>query len=365
MPGEFGILPAHTSEVPALKAICFEEVERIGVREMPIPVLLQPSDAVVRVELAGLCGSDLHPFFGREPGLDVGTVMGHEFVGTIDSVGASVTSLTDGDRVFAPFTTNCGVCYFCRQGLTSRCSRGQLFGWRSNGQGLHGGQAEYVRVPLADATLMKVPEGMDDDTALLLGDNLSTGYYCAEMAEIRPEGVYAVIGCGNVGLLALTCAERLGAERIIAIDPVESRRTLATSLGATAHTPEEAAAAIADATDGRGADGVMELVGLPEAQKLAFDVIRPGGTMSVIGCHCAPGFAFSPVGAYDKNLTYRTGRCPARHYMSRLVDELVEAPIDLSWCITHRFDISDAETAYRKFAYREPGCLKAAITLAR
>ncbi|MFK7818884.1 MAG: alcohol dehydrogenase catalytic domain-containing protein [Planctomycetaceae bacterium] len=346
-----------------MKAVCFEAVERIGIREMSTPALLQPGDAIVRVELAGLCGSDLHPFFGREAGLDVGTVMGHEFVGRIDAVGAGVTSLTDGDRVCAPFTTNCGVCHFCMQGLTSRCSRGELFGWRSAGEGLHGGQSQYVRVPMADATLMKIPEGMDNDTALLLGDNLSTGYFCADMANVRPNAVFAVIGCGTVGLLALAWAKRLGAGDIIAIDPVESRRKVAESLGGIACTPEEASKVVMERTSGRGADGVMELVGLPDAQKLAFEIISPGGTMSVIGCHCTPNFAFSPVDAYDKNLTYRTGRCPARHYMSALVEDLVKNPMDLSWCITHRFNIDDSEAAYQTFAYRKDGCMKAALIM--
>ena len=327
-----------------------------------MPGLLQPSDAIARVELAGLCGSDLHPFFGREQGLDVGTVMGHEFVGHIEAVGAGVTTLTDGDRVCAPFTTNCGVCTFCRSGLTSRCIRSELFGWRSNGTGLHGGQAEYVRVPLADSTLMKIPDGIDDDTALLLGDNLSTGYFCAEMAEIKPEGVYAVIGCGTVGLLALLCAKRLGAERVVCVDPVESRRQIAAQLGGLPAAPDTAVELVNELTNGLGANSVMELVGLPDAQKMAFDIIRPGGTMSVIGCHCTPNFAFSPVDAYDKNLTYRTGRCPARHYMQQLVAGLAVDPLDLSWCISHRFDIEQAEAAYKTFAYREPGCMKAAIT---
>ncbi len=346
-----------------MRAVCFEEVERIGIRDLLMPSLLQPGDAIVRVELAGLCGSDLHPFFGREAGLDVGTVMGHEFVGKIDAVGAGVTTLTDGDRVCAPFTTNCGVCTFCRSGLTSRCTRGELFGWRSNELGLHGGQAEYVRVPLADATLMKVPDGIDDDTALLLGDNLSTGFFCAEMANIQPDGLCAVIGCGTVGLLALLCAQRLGAERIICVDPVESRRAVAKSLGGIACSPEDAAELVAEHTNGLGASSVMELVGLPTAQELAFKIIRPGGTMSVIGCHCSPNFSFSPTDAYDKNLTYRTGRCPARHYMSQLVAGLAVEPLDLSWCISHRFDIEDAEAAYKTFAYREPGCMKAVLTI--
>lgn len=346
-----------------MKAVCFEDIERIGIRSLPEPALLQPGDAIVQVETAGLCGSDLHPFFGRERGLDPGTVMGHEFVGRIEAVGAGVTSLTDGDRVCAPFTTNCGVCYFCRHGLTSRCTRGQLFGWRSEGHGLHGGQAEFVRVPLADATLMKVPESMSDDTALLLGDNLSTGHYCAEMADIRPNGVYAIVGCGTVGLLALQSAIRLGARHVFTIDPVESRRDMAARLGGDPLDPDNVSEAVNEATDGRGVDGVMELVGLPEAQRLAFEIIRPGGTMSVIGCHCTPNFAFSPVDAYDKNLTYRTGRCPARHYMSRLMSELIENPIDLSWCVSHRFGIDEAEAAYRTFAYREPGCVKAVLEM--
>ncbi len=345
-----------------MRAVCFEEVERIGVRDLPMPGLLQPRDAIVRVELAGLCGSDLHPFFGREQGLDVGTVMGHEFVGHIEAVGAGATTLTDGDRVCAPFTTNCGLCTFCRSGLTSRCVRSELFGWRSNGSGLHGGQAEYVRVPLADSTLMKIPDGIDDDTALLLGDNLSTGYFCAEMAAIVPEGVYAVIGCGTVGLLALLCAKRLGAERVICVDPVESRRQIAAQMGGLPATPDTAVELVNELTSGLGVNSVMEVVGLPDAQKMAFDIIRPGGTMSVIGCHCTPKFAFSPVDAYDKNLTYRTGRCPARHYMQQLVAGLAVDPIDLSWCISHRFDVEQAEAAYQTFAYRAPGCMKAAIT---
>ena len=212
---------------------------------------------------------------------------------------------------------------------------------------------------------MKVPEDIDDETALLLGDNLSTAWFCADMAQVRPQATYAVVGCGTVGLLAVACAMRMGAECVVAIDPVPSRREVATRLGATACSPDQARTIVADETSGRGADGVMELVGLPEAQRLAIDLVRPGGIMSVIGCHCTPHFAFSPVEAYDKNLTYRTGRCPARTYMDRLSHELRESPMDLSWCITHRFDIEDAVAAYKAFAYREPGCLKAVLRMPR
>ena len=343
--------------------LCFESVEKVALRTLPDPVIEQPTDAVVQVQLAGLCGSDLHPFFGREVGIEPGTVMGHEFVGVVTAVGSEVRAIKPGDRVFAPFTTNCGTCFFCQAGLTSRCAVGELFGWRQNKRGLHGGQAQAVRVPLADGTLMRIPAGMSDETAILLGDNLSTGYYAAEMVGIQPDGVYAVVGCGTVGLLAITAALRLGATKVFAIDPNESRLELAGRLGAICCDGEAAAtAAILGATAGRGADGVMELVGLPAAQELAYRLIRPGGVMSVIGCHCAPHFAFSPADAYDKNLTYRTGRCPARHYMSQLAPALISDPIDLSWCITHRFDISDAAAAYDTFAYRKDGCAKAVLT---
>tara|TARA_R110002049_G_scaffold4601_5_gene32733 strand:+ start:1023623 stop:1024627 length:1005 start_codon:yes stop_codon:yes gene_type:complete len=333
------------------------------VLDVPDAEIVAPQDVVVRVQMAGLCGSDLHAFFGRESGLDVGTVMGHEFVGVVVAVGADVKSLCVDDRVCAPFTTNCGRCFYCDRGVTARCVAGQLFGWRQAGEGLHGGQSEFVRVPLADSTLMRIPDAIQWETALLLGDNLSTGFFAADMIGITSDGVYAVVGCGTVGLLAIQSAMQLGAHRVFAIDPDASRRAIAEELGATVFAdPVQASAAIKDVTDGRGADGVMELVGLPAAQQTAYELIRPGGTMSVIGCHCTPNFAFSPAQAYDKNLTYRTGRCPARHYMSKLLPRLLSESIDLSWCITHRFPIGQAEKAYDVFANRKDGCIKAAIT---
>jgi alcohol dehydrogenase len=347
-----------------VKGVCFEGVQRVAVQELPDPVIQQSGDAIVRVEMAGLCGSDLHPFFGREIGMDVGTVMGHEFVGEVVAVGDAVSSVAIADRVCAPFTTNCGKCYYCAGGLTSRCTDGELFGWRSGGLGLQGGQATSVRVPLADATLMRVPSGISDEVALLLGDNLSTGFFAADMVGINSDGVYAVVGCGTVGLLSIVAAFRLGASSVYAIDPNQARLELARSLGAKTFSDETLAiTAVRGETDGRGADGVIELVGLPDAQELAFQLIRPGGTMSVIGCHCTPNFAFAPADAYDKNLTYRTGRCPARAYMSKLAGSLVEDPLDLSWCTTHRFGIDEATKAYDVFAHRKDGCIKAIFQL--
>ncbi|MEL6109960.1 MAG: alcohol dehydrogenase catalytic domain-containing protein [Planctomycetota bacterium] len=346
-----------------MKAACFEGIEAVAVDEIPLPEVEAPTDAIVQVSLAGLCGSDLHPFFGREAGLQAGTVMGHEFVGRVIDVGPEVTKFSIGDVVCAPFTTNCGTCFFCSQGLTSRCPHGQLFGWRQSNQGLHGGQCEFVRAPLADGTLMHVPESVSGDVALLLGDNLSTAHFGFEMAaeaSTIESDVFVVIGCGNVGLLAIAMAKQRGAKNVFAIDLTQSRLRIAEQLGATVYDDSRAIAdAVSAATEGRGADAVLEFVGLPDAQRLAYELLRPGGRMSVIGCHCTPNFAFSPSQAYDKNLTYRTGRCPARHYMGTLAEFLKDRELDLSWCVTHRFSIDDAVEAYDTFAHRRDGCVKA------
>lgn len=344
-----------------MKGICFEGIERVAVRELPDPEIEDPGDVLVQVSLAGLCGSDLHPFFGRESGLDPGTVMGHELVGRVIAVGSGVRNLVAGDRVFAPFSTSCGDCFYCNRGLTSRCPRGQLFGWRAGGIGLHGCQAEQVRVPLAEGTLMKLPEGVSDESALLLGDNFSTGFYCAEMAGVRSGEVYAVVGCGTVGQLAIVAALASGADHVVAVDLDPARREAAARLGADACGPEEVEQRVRDLTEGRGADAVMELVGLPAAQHLAFRLMRPGGILSVIGCHCTPDFAFSPVDAYDRNLTYRTGRCPARAYMEKLTPRVAAGEFSLDHLITHRFGIEDGVEAYDVFAGRRDGCVKAVI----
>jgi len=180
-----------------MKGACFQAIESVACRDIPDPQIEQLTDAIVKVSLAGLCGSDLHVYFGREAGADVDMVMGHELVGTVVETGSEVQGIQVGDRVYAPFTTNCGKCFYCNRGLTARCEQGQLFGWVENGLGLHGGQSEFVRVPLADGTLKKIPSTVSDASALLLGDNFSAGFYCAEMAEIQPDRTYVVVGCGT------------------------------------------------------------------------------------------------------------------------------------------------------------------------
>lgn len=347
-----------------MKALTFQAPRRLAVEQVDDPGIVEPTDVIVEVERAAICGSDLHVYHGREEGLDAGCVMGHEFVGRVVAAGRAVTLLAVGQAVFSPFTTSCGQCYYCRAGLTSRCSSGQLFGWVQEGAGLHGGQAQLVRVPLADSTLLPVPDGVAPDEALLLGDVFSTGYFCAEQAEVGPAGVYVVLGCGPVGLCAILGARERGAREVFAVDRVPERLSLAEAFGARAIDlrSDDAGAVVEQATGGLGADAVLEGVGSPAAHRLAVDLVRPGGTVSVVGVHNESGFSFTPAEAYDKNLTYRVGRCPARRLMEQLVPVVQRREYDLASLISHRMRLDQGVEAYRIFDGKLDGCIKVVLT---
>jgi len=346
-----------------VRAVTYHAPKDLRVDSVAEPQILAPTDVIVAVQLAAICGSDLHVWHGRETGLDEGTVMGHEFLGEVQEVGAAVTGIRRGDRVVSPFTTSCGTCFYCGRGLPGRCVRGQLFGWVERGAGLHGGQAELVRVPLADTTLVVLPRDLAPEAGLVLGDVLATGYHCATMAGVTPSDVCAVIGCGPVGLMAVLAARELGAARVLALDTVPERLSLATRLGAEPvdlrqADPVEVARA---ATDGRGADAVLEAVGSAESTRLAFALARAGGTISAVGVHHEAAFPFSPGEAYDKNLTYRIGRCPARHYMERLLPVARRHESELAALFTHRFSLEEGPAAYRLFDEKRDGCIKVAL----
>jgi 2-desacetyl-2-hydroxyethyl bacteriochlorophyllide A dehydrogenase len=346
-----------------MKALTFQGMESVGHETVPDPRIEDPGDVVVRVECAGICGSDLHVYHGRETGLDLGTVMGHEFVGEIVEAGAEVRGIVAGDRVVSPFTTSCGRCFYCSRGLTARCAAGRLFGWVEHGVGLHGCQAEYVRVPLAGSTLVKVPEGISAEPALFAGDVLSTGYFCADLAGIEPGSVVVVLGCGPVGLMAAIGAQDLNAGRVFAVDAVAERLELAKRFGAEPlDLASDPVSAVLEATEGRGADAVLEVVGSPEATRLAVDLVRPGGSIAAAGVHTERHFAFSPVEAYDKNLTYRAGRCPARHYMERVLPIVESEKYDLASVISHRLPLAEGARGYDIFARKLDGCTKVILT---
>jgi threonine dehydrogenase-like Zn-dependent dehydrogenase len=347
-----------------MKALTFHGKDTIVYESISDPEILAPTDVIVKVNLCAICGSDLHVYHEHEKGLDHGTALGHEFVGEVVAVGKDVRSLRVGNLVMSPFTTSCGNCFYCNIGLTCRCIYGQLYGWRQQQTGLHGGQAEFVRVPLAESTLMKIPEGVTLEEGLFLGDILSTGFFCAKQAEIKPQNIYVVVGCGPVGLMAILGAREYGAERVYAIDTIPERLDMARKFGAIAinanQNPIETIKAI---TDGRGADGVMEAVGNSATNKLAYDLVRPGGIISAVGVCTDKHLAFSPTQAYDKNLTYKVGRCPARFMMSELVPLVQEKKYDVTSIISHRLPLSEGVAGYNIFANKKDNCLKVVLTV--
>ncbi|MFQ5671286.1 MAG: alcohol dehydrogenase catalytic domain-containing protein [Acidobacteriota bacterium] len=346
-----------------MRALTYQGKERVRHASVPDARIEAPTDALVQVELAGICGSDLHVYHHRERGLDRGTVMGHEFAGRVIAVGGEVSGIRTGDRVACPFTTNCGRCFYCRNGLTCRCVEGELFGWYENGRGLQGAQAELVRVPLASSRLVPVPDDLDAEIALLLGDVLPTGFFCADLAKAGPRGVWVVLGCGPVGLMAIVGARERGAREIVAVDSIRERLALAARFGAEVVRldREEPGARVRELSGGRGADGVLEAVGSARAGRLALALVRPGGVIAAAGVHHESAFAFAPMEIYDKNLTYRSGRCPARHYMERLLDVVRAGRYDLASVISHRLALSQGEAGYRLFAGRRDGCTKVVL----
>ena len=348
-----------------MQALTFGGIENIIHQSVPDPVIIELTDAIVQITLAGICGSDLHVYYGRETGLDNGTVMGHEFVGTVIETGSDVKKFHKGSRVLSPFTTSCGDCFYCRIGLTCRCEKGNLFGWVQQGHGLHGAQANYIRVPMADSTLLPLSNDLSDEKGLLLGDIFSTGYFCADNAGIKDRGVYVVIGCGPVGLMTVVAAKHLGAEKLFAIDHLAERLQKAKEFGAVPLNPthDDVKELILNATHGRGADAVMEVVGSPDALRLAIDLLRPGGTISSVGVHTAKNFSFSPGEAYDKNLVYKIGRCPAHFYADKLLREAVIQQYKIEDIITHRFALMDGANAYKIFDKKLDNCIKPVLIM--
>ncbi len=330
---------------------------------MPDPGISAPTDAIVRVSLTAICGSDLHVYHEREQGCDHGTVMGHEFVGEVVETGSDVTDLKKGIAVVSPFTTSCGACFYCKRGLTARCLSGQLYGWRAGGRGLHGAQAEYVKVPLASSTLVPIPDGVEPEEALLLGDVLSTGYFCAKNARVTAGDTCVVVGCGPVGLMAIVGARELGVERIHAVDSVPERLELAGTYGARTidRSEQNPVEVLAEATEGRGADVVLEAVGSPAAGRLAVELVRPGGTISVVGVHNEAAFSFSPTEAYDKNLTFTVGRCPARAVLEELIPMVRRKEHDLTAVISHRLPLDQGPRGYEIFDRKEDRCTKVVL----
>jgi threonine dehydrogenase-like Zn-dependent dehydrogenase len=349
-----------------MKALVLQRPGVVGVEDRPEPRPPGAGEVVVRVTCAGICGSDLHIVSGRDRGCRMGTIMGHELVGVVEEVGSGVQTLKTGDRVVAPFTVNCGECFYCRRGLTGRCLRSSGFGFvGEDGRGLEGAQAQWLRVPLAESSLRVLPDRradgspLTDQDALFLGDILSTAYGCARGAAIEPGAVVAVVGCGPVGLLAVQAAHLFRPAAVVAIDSVIHRREKARTFGAlpAAHG-EEAARVVAELTDGRGADAVLEAVGAAPALDLALRLARPGAVVSIAGYHTDQVYPLPIQEAYGKNLTLRIGRCHARALIDELLPLVLDGRLRHTEIITHTLPLGDGARAYELFAQRRDNAIK-------
>lgn len=324
----------------------------VRVTDVPDAQLREPTDAVVRVTSACVCGSDLWRY-GSMPASTEGVRMGHEFLGVVEEVGAQVTGLVKGDVVVAPFVWSDNTCDFCREGLHTSCRHGGL--WARDG--IDGGQGEAVRVPQAQGTLVKVPTGEDPAlvaSLLTLSDVLPTGFHCAYSAGVNPSTTVTVIGDGAVGLLAVLSAKRLGAERIILMGRHRARTDLGVIFGATdvvAERGEAGAERIRELTNGEGTHRVLECVGLRDAIETALAVVRPGGVISRVG---APQYAEVPMdfGVFMRNVTLTGGVAPARAYIDELLPDVLDGTINPGLVFDRTIELNDIADGYHAMAQR-------------
>lgn len=356
----------------SMKAVVFNGVFDVSLEDRLVPEIQNPTDAIVKVKYTALCGSELHVYRGHQPS-PTGFIMGHEFTGVVESVGSSIQNFKAGDKVVCPFTISCGVCFYCKHGATSRCEHSRLFGSKL----LDGAQAEYVRVPLADTTMFKQPSqdevakygitNYDEKKFVMMADIFPTGYFAAKNAlknfnwneyDEEKDGpiVFAVVGCGPVALCAIIALfTMIPKDRkclVYAIDFVEDRLKEAEKLGAIpidASKPEnDAVSIIKRATNGRGADAALEIVGLSPALKLAFDIIRPWGTISSVGVH-NDVIPFNGNDAYNKNVSLQFGRCPVRSIFEESLKVMVQNFDKLDVLTGHVMKLADAKEGYDLF----------------
>ncbi|VUC21378.1 unnamed protein product [Clonostachys rosea] len=341
------------SSQTVMKAVVFEGPYKVSIQDRPVPQLQDDNDIIVKVSASALCGSELHVFRGHQPSA-TGFIMGHEFTGTVVAAGPTVKSVQVGDKVVSAFTTSCGECFYCTHGSSSRCVKCQLFGSKV----LDGGQAEFVRVPLADGTVAKAPPAISDQALVLMADIFPTGYFGVKSAiQMSPsidvrDATIIVIGCGPVGLCAIVAAAHLQPKHLFAIDMVDSRLEQAKKLGAetfnSAKDKEGMEARIKEVTDGRGADMAVEVVGLSPALRTAFDLVRPFGTISSIGVHNAE-VPWTGNEGYGKNIRLQMGRCPVRSVFPEALALLEQKQHLLSFMFENIMPLSSAVEGYQLF----------------
>lgn len=342
-----------------MKALVYKGDGKIELVEKSMPVLQSDRDAVVKVELSSICTSDLHIVRGFVPRANKNIVLGHEFAGTVVSVGAAVKNFKPGDRVSANCETFCGECWFCKRGFVNNCENG---GWEL-GCRIDGCHAQYVRVPYADTGLTKLPDNVSFENALFVGDILSSGWWGAELCEIKRDDIAAVIGAGPVGLCSMLSAKLQGASKIVAIDIDETRLEIAKRENLADYfinpLKDDVYKIIKDLTQGRGADCVIEAAGAKNTFELAYKIARPNAIVAVVAMYEENQILPLPE-MYGKNLVFKTGGVDASK-CAELVKLISENKINTDFLITHRYKLDDIVEAYKFFESKSDGCLKIAI----
>jgi len=388
-----------------MRALCWYGKDDVRVERVPDPEIVNPRDAIIKVTSTAICGSDLHLYDGYIPTMQKGDILGHEFMGEVVELGSAVRNLKKGDRVIVPFTIACGNCYFCQHNLWSLCDNSNpnawmveklygaspagLFGYSHMMGGYAGGQAEYVRVPFADVGPFKIPDDLTDEQVLFLTDILPTAYQAAENGNIQRGDTVAIWGGGPVGQLAVKSAYLLGAERVILIDRVAGRLSLARDQG-KAETIDFSADSVLEGlkelTGGRGPDVCIDAVGL-EAHGHALDALldrakaalflatdrahalreaiqacRKGGTVSIPGVYGGMVDKMPMGAAFGKGLTFRMGQTHVHRYLQPLLEHIQAGEINPTFIITHRLKLDDAPAAYKMFKAHDDGCIKVVLT---
>jgi alcohol dehydrogenase len=346
-----------------MKALVFHGPGRRSWEDVPDPVVQDPTDAVIKVDAVTICGTDLHILKGDVPAVKDGRILGHEAVGTVQSVGDSVTNVAPGDRVLISCITSCARCRFCREARYSLCTGG---GSWILGHLIDGVQAEYVRVPFADTSTYKLPDSVSNEDALLLADILPTSYEIGVLnGRVSPGDVVVVVGAGPVGLAAMTTARLFGPRQVIAVDPAAQRREAALRHGAdVAFSPEEdVKAKVLELTEGLGADVTIEAVGVPATFEQCAELVRPGGHIANAGVHGAP-VTLHLEELWIKGITLTTGLVDTSTTPT-LLKMVASGGLDVGGFITHRFELHEMDEAYDVFGRAgETGALKVALSAA-
>ena len=344
-----------------MKALLYYGARDIRYGDFTDPAIAAPTDAIVRVERSGICGSDLHIYHGQGFSPDTAFCVGHEAVGEVVEVGSAVRRRTVGERVMISAAVGCGTCAKCLGGHVARCETG-MAGCYGLSAALQGCQADFVRVPMADFNAAPIPDGLTDDQALMLTDNLPTAYYGCLNAEIAPGKTVAVIGLGPIGLMAVEIAFVMGASKVYAIDLVPERRSLAEKLGAEPVDGASAIAVMTEKTKMKGVDCAVEASGSDTTVGMAIALAGAGGTASVVGVNLTPAFQFPMALAFIKNLTFRIGTCSVQCHWPDLVRLIQGGRLHPERVISHHLPLSQGADAYRLFDAREEGALKMVLT---